>query len=89
MKVLEVYYDDSFRKQFADLPEDVKKLACKKEKLFRENPFHPSLRLHKLRGKLNRFWSISVNMKYRIIFELLENGVMLFVSIGTHAIYEY
>jgi len=56
--------------------------------LFKENPFHLSLRLHKLKGKLEGLWSISIDMKHRIIFKSLEDGVILFVSIGMHAIYE-
>ena len=57
-------------------------------KLLELNPFHPSLRLHKLRGKLEGLWSISIDRKYRLIFKALENGVILFISIGLHAIYE-
>jgi proteic killer suppression protein len=33
----------------------------------------PSNRLHKLKGKLKRFWSVSINMKYRVIF-VFEGG---------------
>lgn len=29
----------------------------------------PSNRLHKLKGKLKDRWSVSINMKYRLIFE--------------------
>jgi proteic killer suppression protein len=32
-----------------------------------------SNRLHRLKGKLKGFWSVSINMKYRIIFEF-SNG---------------
>lgn len=70
------------------LPKTIQKKAFKVEKLFRENPFHPSLRLHKLKGKLEGLWSISVDRKNRIIFKPLENGLILFISIGMHAIYE-
>lgn len=88
MQIKEIHYNDEFAKQFANLPKTVQKKACKKEYLFRENPFHPSLKLHKLKGKLDSLWSISIDMKYRIIFKPLENGVILFISIGAHAIYE-
>ena len=33
----------------------------------------PSNRLHKLKGKLKGYWSVSINMKYRIIFKF-DNG---------------
>lgn len=88
MQIKEIHYNDEFAKQFSSLPKIIQKKTCKKEIIFRENPFHPSLRLHKLKGELDGLWSISVDMKHRIIFKPLENGIILFISIGTHAIYE-
>ncbi len=88
MQVKEIHYNDDFEKQFVSLPKSVQKKACKCEQLFRENSFHPSLRLHKLKGKLDGLWSISVDMKYRIIFKPMDDGVILFVSVGLHAIYD-
>ncbi len=88
MKIEEIHYNETFEKQFYDLPFYIKKKAIKQEKIFRQNPFHPSLRLHKLKGKLKGLWSISIDHGYRIIFEVMENGDVLFVSIGTHAIYK-
>ena len=87
MQAKEIHYNENFEQQFLALPKSVQKKACKCEKFFRENPFHPSLRLHKLKGKLDGLWSISIDMKYRIILKPLDNGVILFVSIGLHAIY--
>ena len=88
MQIKEIHYNDEFAKQFSNIPKIIQKKACKKEAIFKENPFHPSLRLHKLKGKLEGLWSISIDMRHRIIFKPLENGVVLFVSIGVHAIYE-
>ena len=88
MQVKEIHYNDDFKEQFLSLPKLIQKKACKSEQFFRKNPFHPSLRLHKLKGKLDGLWSISIDMKYRIIFKPLDNGVILFLSIGLHAIYD-
>jgi addiction module RelE/StbE family toxin len=88
MQIKEIHYNEQFEQQFLALPKSIQKKACKKETLFRENPFHPSLRLHKLKGKLDGLWSISIDMKYRIIFKPLEGGVILFISAGMHSIYE-
>ena len=38
------------------------------------NPFHPSLRLHALGGRLAGVHSVSINMSYRITLELLIEG---------------
>jgi len=35
------------------------------------NPKHPSLRLHDLEGRLKGMSSVSINMSYRIVLELL------------------
>lgn len=35
------------------------------------NPFHPSLRAHALGGKLEGLHSVSINLSYRIMLELL------------------
>jgi mRNA-degrading endonuclease YafQ of YafQ-DinJ toxin-antitoxin module len=88
MKIREIHYAEPFHEQFSALPLAIQKKACKAESFFRQNPFHPSLRLHKLKGKLEGLWSISVDRKYRIIFKPLEQGIILLVSIGLHAIYD-
>jgi mRNA-degrading endonuclease YafQ of YafQ-DinJ toxin-antitoxin module len=38
------------------------------------NPFHPSLRLHALSGRLSGVHSVSINLSYRITLELLVEG---------------
>lgn len=88
MRVRAVYYNQRFEIQFRGLSRDIQKKAVKAEKLFRANPFYPSLRLHKLHGKLQGLWSISLDFRYRIIFQSLENGDILFISVGLHAIYD-
>lgn len=60
-------------------------LSIKKQLfLFGNDPGHPSLRVHKLSGKVEHKWSISINMGLRMVYILLENGVAYFVDIGTH-----
>ncbi|PIQ78434.1 hypothetical protein COV81_04905, partial [Candidatus Peregrinibacteria bacterium CG11_big_fil_rev_8_21_14_0_20_41_10] len=88
MEVNSIYYNSDFERQFVKLPKNIQQKAVKSEVLFRANPFHSSLRLHKLKGKLVGLWSISIDRKYRIIFRPQQNGDMLFISIGLHAIYE-
>ncbi len=83
-----IVYDDGFVKEYQSLSRRIQRKLEKAVALFRENPFHLSLRLHKLSGKLAGLWSISLDRRYRLIFEVMENGDILFVSVGTHAIYE-
>jgi addiction module RelE/StbE family toxin len=53
--------------------------------LLESNPYHPSLRLHKLKGNLNEFYSVSIDMNYRIIidFVIIEDKIFL-IDIGEH-----
>lgn len=87
MRIKEIFYTINFKNQFKLLPEEIKKKAVKTGALFRSNPFYPSLRLHKLKGRLAGAWSVSIDQKYRIIFKPLEDGDVLFASVGLHAIY--
>ena len=49
------------------------------------NPYHPSLRLHKLSGRLSDLHSVSINMSYRVTLEFLVEGKRILpVNIGKH-----
>ena len=58
--------------------------------LLEANPFHPSLRLHALRGRLEGLHSVSINLSYRITMEMLiQDGQIVPVNIGDHdAVYK-
>jgi addiction module RelE/StbE family toxin len=89
MIVKEVHYSKKFIKEVKKLSKEVLDLAIKKEEIFRMNPLHPSLRLHELHGKFKGIWSISLTNNYRIIFERMPNGDILFISVGKHDVYKY
>lgn len=49
------------------------------------NPYHPSLRLHGLQGSLSGLSSVSINMSYRIVLELIiQDRDIIPVDIGSH-----
>lgn len=53
--------------------------------LLEANPFHPSLRVHALGGKLEGLHSVSINLSYRITLELLiQDGRIIPVNVGDH-----
>jgi mRNA-degrading endonuclease YafQ of YafQ-DinJ toxin-antitoxin module len=54
-------------------------------RLVEVNINHPSLRLHKLKGRLSQLSSISINMSYRItIYFLIEKNTIIPIDIGSH-----
>lgn len=78
----------------SDAEKDLKKIKLKDKKLFtkigeklalfEENPQHPSLRVHKLTGRMNNMWSISITMSIRMVYILTEDKFAVFIYIGTH-----
>lgn len=85
---MNIYYASKFLKEYKKLPLEVKQLAEKKEKIFRDNPFEISLKTHKLSGKLKDFWSFSIDHKHRIVFEIEDNDEIWFYAVGGHEVYK-
>lgn len=64
---------------------DLRQQYLKTLQLLEANPFHPSLRLHALSGKLQSLHSVSINLSYRITLELMIQGEQIIpVNIGDH-----
>ena len=54
-------------------------------KLIEINPFQPSLRLHKLKGKFSDLYSVSINISYRICIDfIIEDNRIIPIDIGKH-----
>ena len=87
-RIMKICYSSKFEREYRKLPLSIKKIAEKKEKIFWKNPFDPQLKIHKLKGNLKDFLSLSINQKYRIIFEFIDSDTVWFHSIGDHKIYK-
>jgi len=83
---MNIYFSKEFIKNYRKI---TKKNISLREKVkmnlrvFRENPRHPSLRLHRLKGKMVDDWSISIQSDLRIVFTYISDGILL-VDIGNH-----
>lgn len=72
-------------KKFIKKHPDALERYVKTIEILEVDPFHPSLRLHKLQGKRHEFHSVSINMKYRIVIDfILTEQTIIPVDIGTH-----
>lgn len=54
-----------------------------------ENPFHQTLKTHKLKGDLQGRWSCSIDYNNRIVFEFVTNSEsgteeILLLALGSH-----
>jgi len=82
-----IHITSDFKKSFRKLPRHIRETTVKKDMLFRQNAFAPSLRTHKLKGTLDGYWSYSVNIVYRILFRFISTNEVVYYDIGTHEIY--
>jgi mRNA-degrading endonuclease YafQ of YafQ-DinJ toxin-antitoxin module len=64
---------------------ELEKQYLKTLQLIEVNPFHPSLRLHSLSGRLSGLNSVSINISCRITLEFLLNDQDIIpVNVGDH-----
>ncbi|MRI58646.1 MAG: plasmid stabilization protein [Epsilonproteobacteria bacterium] len=53
--------------------------------LLEKDPYHPSLRLHKFQGELKEFYSVSIDMSYRLIIDfIIQDDRIILLDIGLH-----
>ena len=85
--LLTISYKPTFVRQYSKLVPELQAEVKRAIALFAKNPRHPSLRVHKLKGKLKQFFSFSVNYQYRIVFmyESKKNATLL--AVGDHDVY--
>lgn len=66
----------------------LKEVIRERLEMLQTDPFHSSLRAHKLKGKLAGAWSCSVAYDCRIVFDFVVNEAeedeILLINIGTH-----
>ena len=81
-------YPESYNKKaikFIKKHKDLKNQYEKTLKLLEIDAYHPSLRLHKLQGKLEKLHSISINITYRITIEfIIVNKEIIMIDVGHH-----
>ena len=81
-------FTDTYKKRakrFAQKHPELKEPYRKTLQLLAFNPYHPSLRIRPLKGKLSALHSVSINLSYRITLEILitEKEIIL-VNVGSH-----
>ena len=83
-----IIYTPSYNKKaarFLKKHPDLASQYLKTLQLFELNPFHPSLRLHQLKGSLNELCSVSINLSYRITLDLqITEKEIVPVNVGSH-----
>jgi len=84
----QIRFGEAYKKRLRKFIQTHKDMAVRYEKTIRilqENPHHPSLRLHKLKGNMSAYYSISINIEYRIILDfVILDEVIILLDIGAH-----
>lgn len=78
--------DDAFLACFRRLPARVRRTARKNYRLWKTNPAHPSLDYKRVANR-SPIYSVRIGIGWRAL-GLLENGVMQWFWIGSHADYD-
>ena len=84
----EIYQTETFEKVAKKFFKKHKNLISKFVKVneqLEQNPFHNSLKTHKLSGNLSEFYACSLTFEYRIvmIIEIKDEEITL-INIGSH-----
>ena len=84
---MEVSFSSAFKRAFKKRIKGNENLESKfwqKLEKFTSDPYDPSLRTHKLSGKLKDLWSFTVDYDVRVLFYLTEDNKAIFVDFGSH-----
>jgi addiction module RelE/StbE family toxin len=85
--VIKITWDPGFKRIYKKKiknNQELKKRFWDVMELFSKNPFDPRLRTHKLTGRLDGLWALSVAFDCRVIFKFLGKDEVLLIDIGGH-----
>jgi mRNA-degrading endonuclease RelE of RelBE toxin-antitoxin system len=76
----------SFWAEYKSLDEDIRQRARKVYRLWRQNPFHPSLHFKCINSEED-IWSVRITLGYRAV-GILDGDTVTWFWIGSHDDYE-
>lgn len=82
---MQIRYHRHFLKRYEKLPSDIKVKTLRAIAKFAKHPFDPRLRNHALKGRLLGKRAFLVTADIRVIFEELNNYIIvIMLDVGTH-----
>jgi len=75
----------NFKKHYKKLRSSEKQKFKERRDLFLQNPFHPLLNNHSLRGEYEGFRSINITGDIRVLYEPISDKTAYFITIDSHS----
>jgi len=76
----------SFLKSYVKLPKVIQNKFFERVQLFLDEPQHPLLHIHALKGDLTPLQSMNITGDYRALFTIdTKKKLVIFYKIGTHS----
>jgi mRNA-degrading endonuclease RelE of RelBE toxin-antitoxin system len=86
---IRILYSNAFNKDVLKFSEDLQEEVFEAVEKFKNPNNHKSLKVHKLKGRLEGKYSFSINYAYRIVFEYVDSKTIAFLlTAGDHDIYK-
>lgn len=85
--MVDISFSSSFKRSFKKRIKgnvDLDSRFWEKLQQFTVDPFDPSLKTHKLSGKLKECWSFSIGYDERVLFYFTDDEKAVFVDVGSH-----
>lgn len=78
---MRILYTNEFRKEFVSLPASIQSLYRRQESLLVMNPFDQRLHVKPLQG-YDGVFSFRITRRYRVLFRIDQNTIIICLSIG-------
>lgn len=75
----------NFEQKYQKLRPNEKQKFKERRDIFQQNPLHPILKNHPLKGKYIGYRSINITGDLRVVYKLLDKDTVLFADIDTHS----
>jgi len=85
---MEVNLSLRFKRSYKKIPRHIQSDFEKKIGTFMSNPNHPSLKTHKLKGKLQECLAFRLKDGFRVLFEFSGTDTVDLLDIGSHDVYK-
>lgn len=82
---MDIEYKPKFQKQYAKLPNTMRLQFKERLQLLLDDPTHPQLKIHALKGKYAGYLSMNVSGDLRAIYNYDGDSIIIFFFIGTHS----